>query len=1006
MSPNLLKSDELITVNVARVSVQFQSVVERFAPHDAVISIANPTDLRETALSSACSLHTASTSVRSSNGSLRGRGLAEIAEVMGEQQDSIIARETHSEADDHHPNGNRLPSQTSAANGNRESRLLNEVQLRAITATEDLNTDKALPATPTPSNLDASGPNSNKPVYHAISSVDRPEVNRLSMDIPIKDRPSMDNQSMDRASIDRLNTDRASMDRGQFSRSTRSSTLDVYDAYKPKVKLGPRPSVDSSGRQRTSGSFSRPTEPRPVSSLPSSVRVSTRKPLSAKPQSQQSSMAFQRSDVPKISPPPLQAQETPAYPTDRLYSSPGNANGHLRHAHTSTSKSPTLTPEKQRLMKALQLRKQQMATLEGSKNLRMQPDLPSSACGTINTSPSDAQDSRFIVHDVVANEPRHNTVDPAFEESIPANIIVPTASLPHSPEGPSTAVASLMQEPETGVEVDSHDAPEQAEISPNDSDLYVEGMENIFSSSVQPLMRHESIDDQADQQFSSTITDSDQFHNSLTQKVSLPSATELEEPSISSQRVVLKETQERAHIPPDLDPKILHLESCSGATGKARPGRDAANARFSTDELIDLRAVERSAWRRGIVDPIRIVSSADDSDDLNFLSDDSFMEELKSATVQEAKPISVSKSPITPLFPRRLSDQRSNGVSVVSRTVSSPIGDANARNRQHLSPELHIRGSMRSVSVSPSPEIRPQHVSAPMAKKVNVSSGISQRIKALEMFTSRENSPVAQSHSSATSPVGSVSSLRNTPLTTSPHKNDSVKSDGPAKHVDAPRFSPSASPEAVILDHKRRLNSTSVTAKNGKPRPESVSVTARIVRDTRIERSEVPADPSGSPAMDLFPSPLVVEHQAKEWVQDQSQDRTSKHDRPSSIHSSGLESRRDSITSGRSVSSRRDGRIDAPRSMSDTSSNGLASPDEQQEEKTRSRKSRLFKRLSSSFSSASRRSIVQSLSPTVKEEAIIEYHEPVARMLPNIVNVGDINVQFPDTLVWNSISSA
>lgn len=1003
--PFPIESDELITVIVARVSVQFQSVVERFAPHDAVISIANPTELKETALSSACSLHTASTSVRLSNGSLRGHGLAEIAEVMGEQQDSTIVGEPYSDADDHHLNENQSPTKTSAATSNREPTLLTEVQPQshgivwAITPIEDPNIDKALPATPTPSNFDATGSKPNELVYDARPSVEMPAF-RLSVD-----RPSMDRPSMDRASTDNFNTDRASLDRGQLSQSTGSPTLDVYNTYKPKVKLGPRPSVDSSGRQRTSGSYSRPTEPRPVSTLPPGVRMPARKPLSAKSQSQQSSMVVQRSDVSKISLPPSPFQVVPAYPTDRSYPSPENANAHLRHANTHASKAPTLTPEKQRLMKALQLRKQQLAKQEGSKNLRMQASLPSSGNGITYLPPSDAQDIRFIPYDVVAIEPRNNTMDPTIDDIIPANNNVPAASLPHSHEGPSTAVAPFMQEQEKLIEVDKHDALEQTESPPHDSDLPVEGMQNTSSFSVQPLTCHESVGDRMEQ-FSPAETDYGKLHNSLAQEVPLPPVTESEESKLSPQRDIFKETQERARIFQDTDPDSLHAESSSDATGKAQSGRDAANTRPSTTEYTDLRSIERTAWRRGLVDPIRIVSSADDSDDLTFLSDDSFMEELKSATVQEAKPISVSKTPITPLFPRRPSDQRTNGVSVVSRTVSSPLGDGNAQERQHLSSELLTRGSMRSVSASPSSELGFQHASAPIAKKVNVSSGISQRIKALEMFTSRENSPVAQSQSAATSPVGSVISLRNTSLTTtSPHKYDSVKSNGLTERVDAPHFLPFASPEAVIPDQERRLNGIPVTAKKGQPRPESISVTARIVRDARNETSQVPFDSSGSTAMDLFQSPLVVEHQAKEWVQDPSRGRTAKHDRPSSIHSSSLESRRDSITSGRSISSRKDGRPGAPRSMSDESSNGLANPDEQQEEKTRSRKSRLFKRMSSSFSSASRRSIVQALSPTVKEQPISEHHEPVARVLPNIVDVGDVNVQFPDTLVWNCNSS-
>lgn len=1007
----LLQAEELTTSIIARVSVQFQSIVERFAPHDATISIANPTELKETALSSACSLHTASASIRSSDGSLRGHGLAEIAEVMGEQQDHTIAGEPYNETDSHYSSGNKSPKTISPVNGIRESILPNEFRsqdqgvLQAITHTEELNIDKDLPATPQPPNCDASRSRPNELVYDATPSVERSGINRPSVD-----RPSIERPSIDRASADRLNADRDSMEKGQLPRSTRSSTLDVYETYKPKIKLGPRPSVDSGSRQGTSGSYPRPNEPRPVSSLPPGVHMPARKPLSAKAQSQQSNIAVHRSDIPKISLPPSPIQLKPAYPSGKSYSSPGNANGHLRHAYTSAAKASKLTPEKQRLMKALQLRKQQLAKQEGIENLRVQPTLLSPACDTTQTHLSGAVDNRSISDDVVINEPTHNTMDPTNDESILADINVPAASLPLFADHPPTAMAPFIQQRGTGIEVDRDSPPGQIENSPYDSDLPVEATEITSSSSNRHLARHESIDGHADQRTSSTTADFDHVLRSLPQEVPPPSATDSKELSPGPQRVVLKETQERVHVAPELEPSTSHADqSNSKATAKAQTGRDAARVRLSTAENTDLFPVERSTWRRGLVDPIRIITSGDDSDDMNFLSDDSFMEELKSATVQEAKPISVSKTPITPLFPRRSSDQRINGISVVPRTVPSPLADVNAQTRQHVSPELPMHGSMRSVSASTSPEIRSQQSSASMAKNLNVSSGISQRIKALEMFTSRESSPVGPSHSATTSPIGTVSpvkSLRKASLpTTSPQKHDSVKSSGPKERADGPRFPPFQSPEAMISDHKRRLNGTSITATNGKPRPQSISVTARIVRNARNESSQIPVDLFGPTHMDLLQSPLVVEHQAREWAPDQSQGRTVRNDRPSSIHSSSLESRRDSIASGRSISSRKDSRPGAPRSMSDESSNGLASPDEQGE-KSKSRKSRLFKRMSSSFSSASRRSIVQALSPTVKEEPIVEHHEPVAQVLPNIVDLGDVNVQFPDTLVWSHIWSS
>ena len=81
--------------------------------------------------------------------------------------------------------------------------------------------------------------------------------------------------------------------------------------------------------------------------------------------------------------------------------------------------------------------------------------------------------------------------------------------------------------------------------------------------------------------------------------------------------------------------------------------------------------------------------------------------------------------------------------------------------------------------------------------------------------------------------------------------------------------------------------------------------------------------------------------------------------------------------------------------------NSLESNDDKREDKKDkkdSRTSRLFKRMSSSISAASRKGMSQAISPTVKEEDY-EAGLPSFREPPPAVQVGDLNVQFPDTLV-------
>ncbi|KZZ99574.1 hypothetical protein AAL_02146 [Moelleriella libera RCEF 2490] len=70
----------------ARVAVHFNAVCERFSPYDTIFEITTAKDLRDTKLSAACSLHTATGSTSSSTSSLRRRRLMEIAEEEEEEQ--------------------------------------------------------------------------------------------------------------------------------------------------------------------------------------------------------------------------------------------------------------------------------------------------------------------------------------------------------------------------------------------------------------------------------------------------------------------------------------------------------------------------------------------------------------------------------------------------------------------------------------------------------------------------------------------------------------------------------------------------------------------------------------------------------------------------------------------------------------------------------------------------------------------------------------------------------
>lgn len=442
------------------------------------------------------------------------------------------------------------------------------------------------------------------------------------------------------------------------------------------------------------------------------------------------------------------------------------------------------------------------------------------------------------------------------------------------------------------------------------------------------------------------------------------------------------------------------IESPSQVSQTKRTSQDSelTTTRPSTSETISEQQAERQTRRRSVVNPQQRLSSPEHSDE-QFLSDDSFMEELKSATLQEAKPISVSKSPIKPVFSRSDSDQRFADPTKANRSVSSPL-DQPGKDEEILSPS-RLPTPLSSRSLSANQALRPesQQTSAPIPKKLGVSSGISQRIKALEQLSSRPSSPQSISPSNASASITQrKTSFRSHPVTSDAKSNLTNKSRPSSTYP-----SPSPSPEAVKSNPFNHLNQA------GYSQPESISVTATIVRDPRNKKPEMPLNPAEPRTLDLHQSPLVVEHQKmippplsplkppRPPYTRYSSARAGSSSSTEQKVETPQTTRRDSFASMLSRSSRAGSEADLPRSLSD-SIIGITNREESREDKKDSRRSRLMKRMSG-ISSMSRRSIVNALSPSPKEAPRFERQESIAEMPPSVVDVGDVNVQFPDTLV-------
>lgn len=356
------------------------------------------------------------------------------------------------------------------------------------------------------------------------------------------------------------------------------------------------------------------------------------------------------------------------------------------------------------------------------------------------------------------------------------------------------------------------------------------------------------------------------------------------------------------------------------------------------------------------LEPIQ-VPTQDYSDDDNLLSDDSFMEELRSATVQEARPVAVNS-------PNGGQHWRSP-----SRAVSSPNGLPSPSVSQTLA-------MGRSASSSHADNGPPTPVL--MVKKVNVSSGISSRIKALEKFST---TPTVATHNvPAPSNSSSFESLR---------KRASVSYPG---DITLPDFS--RAPSVNLHDSHPNPNMARRTS--------SISVTAHIVRDTHTSASSPDVEPSDSTASTLQASPLTVDHGPTEEPAAQSPAQS-----PAAESPNRLEDRSMSISS---IGSNRQTPASRPTSRLSLSSRSRTDENMQatspSEDKKESRASRLMRRMSS-MTTSSRRSIIGALSSPVKEEesssAILSDSispSPSRQSLVKPIEIGEVNVQFPDTLLW------
>ncbi|KAF7919958.1 uncharacterized protein EAE98_009192 [Botrytis deweyae] len=1036
----------------ARVTVHFNAVTEKFAPYHTIFEITTAKELRDTTLSAACSLHTASGSVSSSTSSLRRRRLMEIAE---DEEEDIRTKRQSTVQEEHPPTAQTITSISGTQPAVDPTTLPADLPNSFTFSSMVAEGDNSLETSPPP-------PRSKAP---------------LTFDLDTSPPPPREPREPEFGSFSPIaTTDDAPRTSSQSARPDLYSLTSHEFTGRPKVRLGPRPSLDV-GKTTTSGGA---PNCRPVSTLPQGLKAST-KGGSKKGRASLNSQESEEPPSMSLSPPSIPENGTlPTFFPSRPHTSGGRPNTSSgvsvrttlsTNSATPNAKVPTITPEKARLMKAMEMRKRQLSagapaqippTSPNSSTSPRNLEIPSALSpGTPQGAPQEIQDTLALLTDMAKADQSAIALDTSFAMKTDDSDATRSDSYPVSPVGPSekaesTRASSISESTDETVQealftkVVTKD--NMAEELPPTTLLESNGNEPAVTISLQsPELNDESMK-------------SDQLQGT-------------EELASSSSHSVSKDT-----VQDDLTVATSPLAEEQNTKFEASAEPLQTSASEPVFNTID-KPLKDSPFDPGYnlsqkkkihnIEPIRTsFDRSGPNSENNFSSDDELMDELQSAVIQDAKPMSVGKSPISPLFP-----QPTQNEIKFSRTVSSPLQSINP-----IPPPLTaMPGGDRPVSrpVSASANflnrLSMQPAAAPVVpKKISVASGVANRIKAFEKFQNLAPDSSAAPSTLGPNPSASpafFSVRRSSALVPSRAPSIAERTNSLNKNTPSPSVSRDGSPEVAkgrersnsVQKRVAMLKPTPVSdLKSTRSRPETVQVTARIVRDPNQPFPQTPEagkDPSDYNSPPLTESPLIIDHQKavsspskeKETVPERRLSTSSKtttttnNERRSSIamvkdlindsRSSFSERRRSStiepfassptvkspskssstdVTSPvrksrpSSISSRRS--LDRSEFSPPPTASSASSGNDEKSDKKSGRASRMMKRMSSSLSS-SRKAIAHAISPTVREEseppvfpnseASLVPSQPSLAASPTIAHdIGDVNVQFPDSLLW------
>lgn len=952
--------------------MQFQSVLETFSPHDTVFSLTSASELTDSALGRSTMLLPSAASLASSNSSLRRRKLDGITEDAEDVPSSTEAKVTERAPSDEEPTAtygrrelDELPASAVLAKA-----LLAKRREETLTATADTQPDSVKKETPEPSRKD-----SLVPIAPALS--EPPSLDKSLPATPEPTPPTTDDNESAEPLTSRPHTHHLSVAESD-SISQWSNNVASYATVKPKKKLGPRPHVEAAHRPKTSGTTDVDVKVRPVANLPNSVRVSTRSVLGTsllRPGSQHSTQSvpvrFAPSSHSNQAPPPLPS----SIRLQTAYRS-SESRPTLSRAASATTEASTTTPEKLRLMKALQLRKRNMLLAQRASPATSHPTPNAHTHGGSGSSVSTFGSSSHLSSD--PSQEHLSSIDEESKITQSSTTTSPTFTTNLS-EDPSTKASSFAEQDETPQRRRSLSSATSSSITPKPvlpESHDIANSTNIAANGSSARLVEPELPIPADNQpFGTTTGPRPDVVERSFERDALPHGTT----QLNGEDGANRET---------VQPALKFVTN-----GAAAP--------LPTSEVTSKIRRLPPSHQLSIL-PGGETSASDVSDD------ESLMEELQNATVHEAKPVSVARSPVTPtIMSRGSSDKLREMVSKTSKTNQQPRGSAGGTPDGKRSGSRS--GSIRSVSTAlPQwPPAQAGRVPVPLTTKPTLGTGISKRIKALEVLTTKDANSQPPPH-----PVREASGARagfsaflkrSAFLPTQQAPNTSTET-APPKQLPSTTYQQNSDSSNMAPAGQRRPSEEN---RGSAQRGDTISVTARIVRDTNTKRPPMSPSSSYHAPLNLFRSPLIVEHE--------------KYDEPSQDPSFAS---MDSITKSPSKSDR--GRFsfsshrsasqtNLPRSESNTSKVSQASAHKKHgppsasdaasvcEEKAKgSRTSRLMKRMSNLTSPRNKRSHSKepARASTIQEQSELSRHNSISESPMHVVDIGDVNVQFPESLLW------